>query len=162
MVTRKNIKDIILPILKRQGVEKAALFGEGGELHELYGVVNDNPLYPLRFVTSVDLTKLDGIDFESEVLERILGEGVSREGTLLDVGEQTGILEKSGTWYLYGTERLGQGKDNAKTFLKGSPQIANAIEKAIREKAFSQNGHKEAEPQKELAGAKSGKAAKEK
>ncbi|OGR83071.1 MAG: recombinase RecA [Elusimicrobia bacterium RIFCSPLOWO2_01_FULL_54_10] len=100
--------------------------------------------------------------FQVAEFEMILGEGVSREGTLLDVGEQTGILEKSGTWYLYGTERLGQGKDNAKTFLKGSPQIANAIEKAIREKAFSQNGHKEAEPQKELAGAKSGKAAKEK
>jgi len=57
--------------------EKAALFGEGGELHELYGVVNDNPLYPLRFVTAVDLQKVDGIDFDREVLERILGEGVS-------------------------------------------------------------------------------------
>ncbi|MDO8521180.1 MAG: exopolysaccharide biosynthesis polyprenyl glycosylphosphotransferase [bacterium] len=57
--------------------EKAAIFGEGEEMHELYRVVNDNPLYPLRFVTSVDLTKLDGIDFESEVLERILSEEVS-------------------------------------------------------------------------------------
>jgi len=57
--------------------EKAALFGEGGEMHELYRVVNDNPLYPLRFVTSVDLTKLDGIDFESEVLRPILSEGVT-------------------------------------------------------------------------------------
>lgn len=57
--------------------EKAALFGEGGEMHELYRVVNDNPLYPLRFVTGVDLTKLDGIDFEGEVLNRILSEEVS-------------------------------------------------------------------------------------
>lgn len=57
--------------------EKAALFGEGGEMHELYRVVNDNPLYPLKFVTAVDLEKLDGIDFDREVLERILSEGVS-------------------------------------------------------------------------------------
>ena len=57
--------------------EKAALFGEGGEMHELYRVVNNNPLYPLRFVTAVDLEKLNGIDFEGEVLGRILGGGVS-------------------------------------------------------------------------------------
>lgn len=57
--------------------EKAALFGSGKEMHALYRVVNENPLYPLRFVTSVDLEKLDGIDFEDEVLGRILGEGVS-------------------------------------------------------------------------------------
>jgi exopolysaccharide biosynthesis polyprenyl glycosylphosphotransferase len=57
--------------------EKAALFGSGEEMHALYRVVNDNPLYPLRFVTSVDLEKLDGIDFEREVLDRILSEGVS-------------------------------------------------------------------------------------
>lgn len=57
--------------------EKAALFGSGVEMHALYRVVNDNPLYPLQFVTSVDLEKLDGIDFEAEVLRRILSEGVS-------------------------------------------------------------------------------------
>ncbi|MEK7118683.1 MAG: sugar transferase, partial [Patescibacteria group bacterium] len=57
--------------------ETAALFGSGKEMHDLYRVVNENPLYPLRFVTAVDLEKLDGIDFESEVLERILSEGVS-------------------------------------------------------------------------------------
>ena len=57
--------------------EKAALFGNGEEMHTLYRVVNENPLYPLRFVTAVDLQKLDGIDFEREVLDRILSEGVS-------------------------------------------------------------------------------------
>jgi len=57
--------------------EKAALFGSGEEMHDLYRVVNENPLYPLRFVTAVDLQKVDGIDFDREVLERILGEGVS-------------------------------------------------------------------------------------
>lgn len=57
--------------------EKAALFGSGEEMHELYRVVNNNQLYPLRFVTAVDLQKLDGIDFEREVLGRILSEGVS-------------------------------------------------------------------------------------
>ncbi len=57
--------------------EKAALFGSGKEMHTLYRVVNENPLYPLQFITSVDLEKLDGIDFEHEVLERILSEEVS-------------------------------------------------------------------------------------
>lgn len=57
--------------------EKAAIIGAGAEMHELYRVVNDNPFYPLHFVTSVDLTKLDGIDFEGEVLERLMGEEVS-------------------------------------------------------------------------------------
>ncbi|OGR88425.1 MAG: recombinase RecA [Elusimicrobia bacterium RIFCSPLOWO2_01_FULL_60_11] len=100
--------------------------------------------------------------FQVAEFEMILGEGVNREAFLIDLGEQCGILEKSGTWYLYGNERLGQGKENARAFLKTSPQTAEAIDKAIRAKTLSQNGHKEEEPSKELAGAKSGRPSKEK
>ena len=101
--------------------------------------------------------------FQVAEFEMIHGEGVSKESSLIDLGEQTGVLEKSGTWYLYGSNRLGQGRDNAKVFLKSSPQVAEAIEKAIRQKALSLNGSKEAEPQKETAAAaKSGRGSKEK
>lgn len=78
--------------------------------------------------------------FQQAEFETIHGEGASRESYLLDLGEQSGILEKSGTWYLYKNERLGQGKDNAKTFLKNTPQTADEIEKAIRAKLISLNG----------------------
>ncbi|MBI4056881.1 MAG: recombinase RecA [Elusimicrobia bacterium] len=62
------------------------------------------------------------------------GEGASREGCLLDMGVDTGIVEKSGTWLLYKGERLGQGRENAKGFLRESPKIAAEIEAAIRAK----------------------------
>lgn len=57
--------------------ERAVLIGSGEETRRLYQVVNENPIYPMRFLTCVDLEKVDGIDFEDEVLERIYGEGVS-------------------------------------------------------------------------------------
>ncbi len=102
--------------------------------------------------------------FQVAEFEMIHGEGVSRESFLIDLGEKYEILEKSGTWYLYKTDRLGQGKDNAKDFLKANPQVAAAIDKAIQEKTFAAKPDvKEAEPkEKELVTAKSGKGAKEK
>ena len=85
--------------------------------------------------------------FQMAEFEMIYGEGVSRESFLLDMGEQSGILEKSGTWYLYKSDRLGQGKDNAKVFLKGNSQVCDEIEKMIRSKLLSANGN--GEPEKE-------------
>lgn len=78
--------------------------------------------------------------FQQAEFEMIHGEGVSRESYLLDLGEQAGFIEKSGTWYLYKNERLGQGKENAKSFLKDSSQITNELEKEIRKKLLSLNG----------------------
>jgi recombination protein RecA len=63
------------------------------------------------------------------------GEGISREGELLELGVIHGVLEKSGAWYIYNTDRLGQGKDNCRDFLKENPALAKEIEDKIREKA---------------------------
>jgi recombination protein RecA len=61
------------------------------------------------------------------------GTGISREGTILDLASSMEIIEKSGTWYSYKGERLGQGKENVKAFLKDHPEISNEIEKIIRD-----------------------------
>lgn len=63
------------------------------------------------------------------------GEGISKTGELLDLGVKAGIVDKSGAWYSYESERLGQGKENSRTFLKENPEIARKIENDIRESA---------------------------
>ncbi|HTS91617.1 MAG TPA: recombinase RecA [Stellaceae bacterium] len=63
------------------------------------------------------------------------GEGVSKRGELIDLGIQAGVVEKSGSWFSYDGERIGQGRENAKQFLKEHPEVANAIEKAVRANA---------------------------
>jgi recombination protein RecA len=63
------------------------------------------------------------------------GEGISKTGELLDLGVQAGIVEKSGSWFSYGSQRIGQGKENAKGFLMSNPEIADTIEAKIRENA---------------------------
>jgi recombination protein RecA len=60
------------------------------------------------------------------------GEGISKTGELLDLGSKAGIVEKSGSWFSYNSERIGQGRENAKTFLREHPEIAAQIEKQIR------------------------------
>jgi recombination protein RecA len=60
------------------------------------------------------------------------GEGISREGDLIDQGVERKIIEKSGTWFSYGSDRLGQGRENAKSFLKQNPDIAAGIEQKLR------------------------------
>jgi len=62
------------------------------------------------------------------------GEGISREGDLLDQGVEHAIVEKSGTWFSYNGERLGQGRENVKTFLKQNPAVADDIELQLRKK----------------------------
>ncbi len=63
------------------------------------------------------------------------GEGVSKRGELLDLGIQAGVVEKSGSWFSYDGQRIGQGRENAKTYLKDNPATADAIERAIRANA---------------------------
>ncbi len=99
--------------------------------------------------------------FQQAEFEMIYGEGVSRESYILDLGEQHNVLEKSGTWYIYNKDKLGQGKETAKTYLKGSPNVALEIENAIRNKFFPTNGNGHAEPKKTEAELKA-KAVKEK
>lgn len=71
--------------------------------------------------------------FKTAVVDIMYGEGVSHEGELVDIAADLGIVEKSGAWYSYNGEKIGQGKENAKIFLKNNPDIANEIESLIRE-----------------------------
>src|ERR671936_799142 len=73
--------------------------------------------------------------FKQAEFDILYGEGISREGEVLEIGVNLGVLEKSGAWYVYKEDRLGQGKDNARDFLKENPQLAREIEAKIREKA---------------------------
>jgi recombination protein RecA len=66
--------------------------------------------------------------------EIIFGEGISREGEIIDMGADNKIIEKAGAWYSYGTERLGQGKEQTRQFLKDNPKVADEIEAKIRAK----------------------------
>ncbi len=60
------------------------------------------------------------------------GEGISKMGELVDLGVKAGVVEKSGSWYSYGDERIGQGRENAKLFLRQNPGVAAEIEGKIR------------------------------
>ena len=70
--------------------------------------------------------------FKSCSLDIIYGEGVSKEGEIIDLGTEAGILEKSGAWYAYKGEKVGQGKENVKEWLKKNPTIKDEIEKSVR------------------------------
>ena len=70
--------------------------------------------------------------FKQAEFDILYGEGISREGSLIDLGVDTGIIRKSGAWYTYEGDQLGQGKENARTFLKDNPDLANEIEERIR------------------------------
>jgi len=72
--------------------------------------------------------------FRTAEFEILYGHGISREGEILDLGAKEGIIEKSGAWYSYNGERVGQGKENAREFLIQHPEIAAEIETAIRNK----------------------------
>jgi recombination protein RecA len=71
--------------------------------------------------------------FKQAEFDILYGEGISREGSLIDIGVDVGIVRKSGAWYTYDGDQLGQGKENARTFLKDNPDLANDIEKRIKE-----------------------------
>ncbi|MFH1725154.1 MAG: recombinase RecA [Elusimicrobiota bacterium] len=72
--------------------------------------------------------------YRQALFDMIHGHGISQEGCLLDLGVEAGLIEKSGSWFLHSGERLGQGRENAKAFLRDSPKLSETIEKALREK----------------------------
>jgi len=72
--------------------------------------------------------------YRQALFDMIHGYGISHEGCLLDMGVEAELIQKSGSWFLMEGERLGQGRENAKAFLRDSPKIAEALEKALREK----------------------------
>jgi len=70
--------------------------------------------------------------FREAEFDIIYGEGISRLGSLLDLGVTQKVVEKSGAWYAYGSERIGQGRENAKRFLQENPAMADEIEAKLR------------------------------
>jgi len=71
--------------------------------------------------------------FKDAEFDILYGEGISKNGMLLDLGVEAGIVEKSGAWYNYGEMRLGQGRENARMYLKDNPELAKEIEEKIRD-----------------------------
>ena len=74
--------------------------------------------------------------FKSAMVDIIYGEGISKESELVDLATEAGILEKSGAWYAYKGEKIGQGKDNVRLYLKENTKLAQELEKQIRAKYF--------------------------
>ena len=72
--------------------------------------------------------------FKQVITEILYGEGISREGELIDMGVEAKIVDKAGAWYSYGDERIGQGKDNSRQYLKDNPQVAKRLEEELRER----------------------------
>ncbi len=74
--------------------------------------------------------------FKQAEFEILYGEGISREGEIIDMGVNQGFVDKSGAWYSYNGDRIGQGKDNARQFLRKNPEIAAEIEQRVRDKVL--------------------------
>ena len=72
--------------------------------------------------------------FREAEFDIIFGEGISREGDVLDLAAEQGIIEKSGAWYSYKGDRIGQGRDNSRTFLKENPDVLKQVENEVKEK----------------------------
>ncbi len=72
--------------------------------------------------------------FKQAEFDIVYGQGISREGSLIDVGVEQAIIKKSGAWYTYEGDQLGQGKENVRSFLRDNPDLADEIEKKIKEK----------------------------
>ncbi len=73
--------------------------------------------------------------FKQVEFDIMYGEGISKLGELLDLGVKANIVDKSGAWFSYDSQRLGQGRENSKNFLRENPEIADRIEMAIRQSA---------------------------
>jgi len=89
--------------------------------------------------------------FRQAVFEILYGEGISRHGELIDLGVEHKIINKSGAWYSYGDDRIGQGKDNVRQFLRDNADMADEIERRVREVVMPKRNEAEAPPQTEKA-----------
>ena len=95
--------------------------------------------------------------FKEAEFDILYGAGISREGELVDLGTERGIIEKSGAWYSYAGERIGQGRENAKEFLHEHPETADQIDRQLRAQFGIGGGPREAAAEPEVK--KAGKAA---
>jgi recombination protein RecA len=85
--------------------------------------------------------------FRQVEFDILYGQGISREGELIDLGVSQGIVDKSGAWYSYGGDRIGQGRDNVREFIRAHPELGQEIESKIREKVLGRAPSKEAKPE---------------
>jgi recombination protein RecA len=99
--------------------------------------------------------------FRTCEVDLLYSRGISREGDLIDLGSEHGIVEKSGSWFSYGETRLGQGKDKARVFLEENPDVADAIELAIFEAVSPQLAEKRKEQLAAVGSARKGKGSAE-
>ncbi|MGM0554368.1 MAG: recombinase RecA [Pseudomonadota bacterium] len=83
--------------------------------------------------------------FREAYFEILYGEGISRVGEIIEMGVKEGLIDKAGAWYSYNGERIGQGKENARQFLKDNPQIAEELEKTLRERLLPKRNKAPAE-----------------
>ncbi len=90
--------------------------------------------------------------FRQAEFDIMFHEGISKEGNLIDVGVECKIIQKSGSWLSYGDDRLGQGRENAKQYLKDNPEVTERIEREIRQSVGQLPPHEEAEPGEEEEG----------
>jgi len=72
--------------------------------------------------------------FREAEFDILYGTGISKEGELIDIASENGIIEKTGAWYAFGGDRIGQGRENARDFLREHPDVATTIEAKVREK----------------------------
>ena len=72
--------------------------------------------------------------FRAAEFDIVFGEGISKNGEIIDMGVELGIVNKSGSWFSYGSDKLGQGRESVKQLLRDNPELANEIEAKIREK----------------------------
>jgi recombination protein RecA len=72
--------------------------------------------------------------FREVEFDIMYGQGISKLGEIIDLGVKAGVVEKSGSWFSFNSQRIGQGRDNVREFLKANPDMAAEIEKAVRDK----------------------------
>ena len=101
------------------------------QLREKVGIVYGNPFIGNRTRAKIVKNKV-APPFREAEFDIMFGEGISKIGEILDLGVKLGVVQKSGAWFNYGEMRLGQGRDNAKQFLKDHPEVSDEIEKIVR------------------------------
>ena len=91
--------------------------------------------------------------FREAEFDIMFGQGISKEGDILDLAANVGIISKSGAWYAYEGDKIGQGRENAKTYLRENPEFCKMIEEQVREHYFAQEDEEEAAAPEESADA---------
>ena len=91
----------------------------------------------------------------------MFGQGISKEGDILDLAADAGIINKSGAWYAYNGEKIGQGRENAKNYLKENPLICEEVEAKVRAKYSPEEGEAAEQPDEKSAGKTAGRTPEE-